>query len=832
MPPRFIVSDIDAKWQRRWADDRLYEVDLDRPGDKWYFLTMYPYPSGDLHVGHWYPISISDAMVRYLRMTGKNVFFPMGFDAFGLPAENAAIKRGVQPRTWTMENIERMRGQLRAMGTSIDWSKEIVTCEPEYYRWNQWLFLKFFEKGLAYRDRAAAWWCPNDKTVLANEQVLPDGSCERCGAVVSKRDLDQWFLRITAYADELLDHSEVEWPERVITMQRNWIGKSTGGEIAFDVEGLPDEELRVFTTRPDTVFGVSFMVLAPEHPLVGKITTSEQRASVDAYVEQTRRESEIERLSIEKDQTGVATGAHAVNRLSGERVPIYVADYVLITYGTGCVMGVPAHDTRDFAFARKYGLPISIVIAPPDWSGDPLDDAYLGEGTMVNSGEFDGLPSEEGKQAIISKLDTEQWGKAAVTYRLRDWLISRQRYWGTPIPIIYCRSCGTVPVPEQDLPVLLPDDAEFKPSGESPLKRHEGFRNVACPRCGGPSERETDTMDTFVDSSWYQYRFLNPDKDDWPVDLERARNWLPVDQYTGGVEHATMHLLYTRFFTKAMRDAGVFDSGARDLAFNEPMTRLFNQGIILGEDNEKMSKSRGNVVNPDDYVSRMGADAVRQFLMFIGPWDEGGAWNSRGIEGIIRFQSRAWALVLDEARKRPTGNGDDTKTTSHPEEAPGYSELRRLTHKTIRKVTEDYERMHFNTMLAALMEFLNALYKARDTAVRGTDAWNEAIDSLVLIMAPSAPHLAEELWERMGRSYSVHQQRWPKWDRELAADEATTIVLQVNGKMRDKIDVPVDADEATVKELALANERVVRFLKGREVKKTIYVPGRLVNIVA
>ena len=625
MPPRFIVSDIDAKWQRRWADDRLYEVDLDRPGDKWYFLTMYPYPSGDLHVGHWYPISISDAMVRYLRMTGKNVFFPMGFDAFGLPAENAAIKRGVQPRTWTMENIERMRGQLRAMGTSIDWSKEIVTCEPEYYRWNQWLFLKFFEKGLAYRDRAAAWWCPNDKTVLANEQVLPDGSCERCGAVVSKRDLDQWFLRITAYADELLDHSEVEWPERVITMQRNWIGKSTGGEIAFDVEGLPDEELRVFTTRPDTVFGVSFMVLAPEHPLVGKITTSEQRASVDAYVEQTRRESEIERLSIEKDQTGVATGAHAVNRLSGERVPIYVADYVLITYGTGCVMGVPAHDTRDFAFARKYGLPISIVIAPPDWSGDPLDDAYLGEGTMVNSGEFDGLPSEEGKQAIISKLDTEQWGKAAVTYRLRDWLISRQRYWGTPIPIIYCRSCGTVPVPEQDLPVLLPDDAEFKPSGESPLKRDEGFRNVACPRCGGPSERETDTMDTFVDSSWYQYRFLNPDKDDWPVDLERARNWLPVDQYTGGVEHATMHLLYTRFFTKAMRDAGVFDSGARDLAFNEPMTRLFNQGIILGEDNEKMSKSRGNVVNPDDYVSRMGADAVRQFLMFIGPWDEGGA---------------------------------------------------------------------------------------------------------------------------------------------------------------------------------------------------------------
>jgi leucyl-tRNA synthetase len=802
---------IESKWQARWDELGLYRLDEQSAQPKFYFLTMYPYPSGDLHIGHWYVMTASDTKARYLRMTGRNVFFPIGFDAFGLPAENAAIQHGIHPYKWTMSNIERMRTQLRSMGAMFDWSREIVTCQPEYYTWNQWFFLKFYEAGLAYRAMAAVDWCPNDNTTLAREQVVgADRVCERCGTPVIKKDLEQWFFRITKYAEELLDFSKMEWPERVETLQRNWIGRSEGAEIIYSSE--QGDPITVFTTRPDTLFGATFLVLAPEHPLVEKLTTAQHRAEVSAYVHRARRQSEIERLAEDREKTGVFIGAFARHPLTNARIPIYIGDYVLLTYGTGAIHAVPAHDSRDFVFARKYRLPTPVVIAPPDWDGKPLPEAYIGEGTMVNSGPFDGTPSEEGRKRVTEALERAGRGRAAVTYRLRDWLISRQRYWGTPIPIIYCPSCGTVPVPYDDLPVLLPEDAEFLPTGESPLKLSERFRRVACPRCGGAAERETDTMDTFVDSSWYQYRYLSPHDAERPFDPERGRAWLPVDQYTGGIEHAVLHLLYTRFFTKAMRDLGL-------VWFDEPVTRLFNQGIILGPDGNRMSKSRGNVVNPDDYVGTMGVDTVRAYLMFIGPWDSGGPWNPQGIEGVHRFLHRVWHLVLDRPAA-PAAAADGAG-----------AEVRRTIHQTLKRVTEDLEGFRFNTALAALMEGTNALMKAREAGAAGSPEWPAAVRTLVLMLAPFAPHLAEELWERIGEPYSVHQQAWPAWDAEAVREETVTLVLQVNGRVRDRVQVPAGTDDARLKETALASEKVRRFINGMQIQDVIVVRGKLVNVV-
>jgi leucyl-tRNA synthetase len=812
MTDRYNPSEIEKKWQRKWEEDGLYEAPDDDPRPKWYFLTMLPYTSGDLHIGHWYPMAPSDAAARYKRMQGYNVLFPMGFDAFGLPAENAAIKQKIHPYKWTMDNIQRMREQIKSIGAMFDWRREASTCDPEYYRWTQWWFLKFYEKGLAYRAKAPANWCPSCQTVLANEQVLPSGDCERCGTPVSRRDLEQWFFRITKYADELLDHSQIQWPERVVAMQKNWIGRSEGVEIAFglDVPGVEEKEIRVFTTRPDTVYGVTFMVLAPEHPLVEKLTTPDRRAEVEAYVEQTRRLSDIQRLSTEKEKTGVFTGSYCKNLLSGREIPLWIADYALLTYGTGIVMGVPAHDHRDLAFANRYSLPIITVIAPPGWQGQELTDAYVGQGPMVNSGPFDGTPSQEGYAAVADYVESKGWGGRKVAYRLRDWLISRQRYWGCPIPFVYCDRCGTVPVPEEDLPVLLPEDAEFKPTGESPLARHQGFVNTTCPRCQGPAQRETDTMDTFMDSNWYFIRYLDPHYNQGPMDPALVKKWLPVDQYTGGAEHAVMHLLYARFFWKVARDLGMVPG-------NEPFLRLFNQGhIIVGQ--AKMSKSRGNVITPDEYVTRLGADTVRCYLMFMGPWEHGGEWDDSGIFGIHRWLNRVWGLVLSAA----PSDGTDSEATH---------QLRHLTHKTIRRVTEDTERFRFNTMLAALMEYSNFLTKARESGRLDATAWREAVETLLLLMAPSAPHFAEELWGRLGKPYSIHQQPWPKWDEELAKEEEITLVVQVNGRVRDRLQVPADIDEERAKELALASERVQAHIDGKRVERIIYVPGKLVNVV-
>jgi leucyl-tRNA synthetase len=794
---------LQRRWQERWAESGLYRTDEDPEKTKHYALTMLPYPSGDLHVGHWYAMTPSDTRARFMRMRGFRVFFPIGFDAFGLPAENAAINRGIHPYKWTMSNIENMRGQIRQMGTMFDFDSEVVTCDPEYYRWNQWFFLKFFEKGLAYRKEVPVDWCPKDNTTLAREQVVgPDRRCERCGTPVIRKDLVQWLFKITEYADELLDFSKIDWPERVRVLQTNWIGRSEGAEILFEIEDYGTIE--VFTTRPDTLFGATFFVMSPEHPAVEKITTPERSDEVRAYVEKAARMTEIDRTDVTREKTGVFTGAYAINPANNERIPVFIADYVLMGYGTGAIMAVPGQDQRDWDFARKYDLPIVRTVEPPeDFDGE----AYVGEGQAINSGFLNGLGVEDAKKRMIEWLEENGKGRAAVTYRLRDWLISRQRYWGTPIPIIYCDGCGTVPVPEEDLPVLLPEDAEFMPTGESPLKRDPDFYNTECPRCGGPATRETDTMDTFVDSSWYWYRYLSPHYGEGPWEPEKGEEWLPVDVYTGGIEHAILHLLYARFWTKAMRDLGL-------VSFGEPFNRLYNQGIILGEDAEKMSKSRGNVVNPQEFVDRYGSDALRSFLMFIGPWDQGGPWDGRGIEGVSRFLRRALSL---------TGDGDPSGAEADP------AELARRTNRTVKKVTEDLGAFRFNTAIAALMEHTNYLLAIKGEV--GEEEWNEALRAFVLVLAPFAPHHAEEMWGAIGEAYSVHEQAWPAWDESLIRAEEITLVVQVNGKLRDRIEVPADITEETAKELALSSERVRPHVEGKELRKSVYVPGRLVNLV-
>jgi len=812
-PARYQPGDIESRWQQRWEQDQLNRTPDHVPGrENRYHLTMFPYPSGDLHVGHWFAMSPSDALARYFRMRGWNVLFPMGFDAFGLPAENAAIKGGRHPKDWTDANIERMRGQLKAMGATFDWDREVNTSRADYYRWTQWWFAQLFKRGLAYRRDANANWCPSCNTTLANEQVV-DGRCERCDSVVSQRRMEQWFFRITDYAEELLNNHDLDWPEHVKVMQRNWIGRSEGAEVSFALEQPTADgtaEIRVFTTRPDTLFGVTFMVLAPEHPLVDQLTTPEQAAAVRAYQEEAARTTEIDRLAADREKTGVFTGAYCINHLTGDRVPVWVGDYVLATYGTGAVMGVPAHDARDFEFVQSRDIPVKVVIAGPDWDGGALTEAWTEPGTMVNSGQFDGMPSLEGKRAVTAYLAEQGWGGERIQYRLRDWLISRQRYWGAPIPIIYCEQDGAVVVPDDQLPVELPYDVEFLPTGQSPLALSDAFVNTTCPTCGGPARRETDTMDTFMCSSWYFMRYPDPQNSTAPLSTEAAQTWLPVDQYTGGSEHATMHLLYARFFYKVARDMGLVPG-------DEPFTRYFAQGQILGPDGRRMSKSRGNVVAPDAQVERWGADTFRAYLMFLGPWDQGGPYDVDGIVGVYRWLSRVWAVVTD-----PPAFEDD---------ASGGHDLLIEAHSALKKVGEDYEAKRFNTAIAAMMEFTNALQRQRDRKLADKTAWQESVRLLILMIAPACPHIAEELWERTSGEYSVHQQAWPAYDPVLTVRDTVEIAVQVNGKVRARLSVASDASEEDARSAAMEDERVGSQVHGHEVVRVVYVPGRLLNLV-
>ena len=842
---RYDPREIEPRWQARWDALGLHTTNLtDNSKPRYYLLTMWPYPSGDLHIGHWYVKTPTDALARYKRAKGFNVFYPVGFDAFGLPAENAAIKRGTHPREWTTKNMENMRRQLRSMGASFDWSKEVVTCDPAYFGWNQWIFLKFFEKGLAYRKQAPVDWCPSCQVTLAREQVEGvDRVCWRCSTPVTKRDLTQWFFKITDYADELLSFEGLNWPEPIRTMQTNWIGRSEGAEVDFAVAQAAHhpggEALRVFTTRPDTLHGATFMVLAPEHPLVATITTPECSKGVNDYIEATKRKSEIDRLSASKEKSGVATGAFAVNPVNGARIPIWIADYVLAGYGTGAIMAVPAHDERDYEFAQRFDLPIRTVIAPKDLAATPdavqlpYVEKEAGASAVVNSDAWDGLAWPASFERAVTDVEGRGAGKRTVTYRLRDWLISRQRYWGTPIPIIHCEKCGPVGVPVDQLPVTLPDDVDFKQTGESPLKSATAWLNVPCPKCGGPGQRETDTMDTFVDSSWYWYRYLSPKFTGGPVDRSLVDAWCPVDQYTGGAEHAVMHLLYSRFFTKSLRDLGLIGE-------SEPFTRLFNQGQILGSDGERMSKSRGNVQDPDELVNRHGADAVRLFLMFMGPWDQGGPWSSSGISGIVRFLGRVWTLALDPTGREP-GDPESGKLPAGEDAAAAELSVRRAAHRAIAGVGADMEAFRFNTAVAKLMELANALFRYRGSEIAGGAAWSEAISMLLRALAPMAPHLAEEMHARIQATSgvgdgsadwrSIHALPWPTVDDALITESSRELPVQVNGKLRDKLTVSATATEAEIEALALASDKVKIALEGRPVKKVIHAGGRLVNIV-
>ena len=844
---RYNSGDIEKKWRDKWDADKLYRSVIDNSKPKHYALTMLPYPSGDLHIGHWYAMTPSDARARYMRMQGFNVLFPMGFDAFGLPAENAAIKDGVHPMKRTYANIERMRLQMRSMGTMFDWEREAVTSDPEYYKWSQWFFIKLFKMGLAYRKMSAVDWCPNCNTTLAREQVWGDDRhCERCGTPVIKKDLDQWFFKATKYADELLNFDGIDWPQTVKTLQTNWINRSEGAEVKFriasdqssvnsDQPSLNTDDwslITVFTTRPDTLWGATFMVFSPEHPLVDKVTTPEQKAAVEEYKAQAARQSDIEREAVDKEKTGVFTGGYAINPVNGERIPIWVADYVLMSYGTGAIMAVPAHDERDFAFARKYGLKIIPVIQPEDQpalDGETMLAAVIGAGVMINSGQFNGTKVNDQKgrknpgiSAVIDWLASQGIGKESVNYRYRDWLISRQRYWGAPIPMIRCEKHGWNPVPENQLPVELPEDVEWRPTGESPLKLHPSWKTAPCPVCGEPSTRETDTMDTFMCSSWYHLRYLSPNYDKGPFDDKEYNYWMPVDTYTGGIEHATMHLLYTRFFHKAMRDAGVTEG-------NEPMIQLRNQGMVLGEDGDKMSKSKGNVIAPDILVKQYGADTVRAYIMFFARWEMGAPWDSQGIEGAARWIRRTWTLFTDPSTS--LRSAQDASNSGTAGEAETKKTLRRRVHQTLRRVTSDFENFQFNTIVSSLMELLNEMYKAREAGAAGSSEWNEAQGIYLQMMAPVAPHLAEELWARMGKPYSIHQSKWPAVDESATKEDSIEIPVQVNGKVRDRITVPVEASEEEVKSAALASEHVQKFLEGKEPKKVIVVKGKLVSVV-
>lgn len=804
------LRQVESKWQKIWADTGLYKFNRDRVDKKWYVLEMFSYPSGaKLHAGHWYNYGPADSYARFKRMQGYEVFQPMGFDAFGLPAENYAIKTGIHPHDSTMKNIATMEEQLKKIGAMYDWDYEVCTCLPEYYKWTQWLFLQLYKHGLAYRKAAPVNWCPSCNTVLANEQVI-QGECERCGSTVVRKNLTQWFFKITDYADELLEGlDKLDWPEKTKLMQKNWIGKSYGGEIEFAVKGR-EEKFRVFTTRADTAFGVTYVVLAPENPLVDVITTPECKAAVEEYKYNASKVTEIDRLASNREKTGVMTGAYAINPVNGREVPILVADYVLASYGTGAVMGVAAHDERDYVFAKKLGLPIERVVKSADGSPDGLP--YTDYGVMVNSGEFDGMSSEEGKVAVIKKLEKEGKGALKTNYRLRDWLVSRQRYWGAPIPMIHCEHCGVVPVPEEDLPVRLPYNVDFTPDGVSPLAKCEEFMNVKCPVCGRPARRDPDTLDTFVCSSWYYLRYPDNKNDKEAFDRKWIDKMLPVDKYIGGAEHACMHLLYARFFTKALRDMGYLD-------FDEPFLSLVHQGTILGSDGNKMSKSRGNVVSPDDSIAKYGADVFRVYLMFGFSYVEGGPWNENGLDSIGRFFDR-----VERAVKKCYEVEFEDKA---PEKAE--KELNYVRNATIKAVSADIETFSFNTALARIMEFVNAIY-AYDAAVSKKSAlFKDCVKDLVLLLAPFAPHFTEELWEMLGQPYSVFNQRYPLADEKALVRDEVELAVQVNSKLRARITVPAGAERGEIE--SAAREAVKAQLGGAEPKKIIIVPGRLVNLI-
>jgi len=922
---------IEPKWQKKWDASKLYRSKIDPNRKKFYALTMLPYPSGDLHIGHWYAMTPSDARARFMRMKGYNVMFPMGFDAFGLPAENAAIKRGIHPKKWTYKNIANMRKQMKSMGAMFDWEREAVSCDPEYYKWSQWFFTQMFKNGLAYKKMSPVDWCPNCNTTLAREQVWgEDRHCERCGTPVIKKDLEQWYFKITKYCDELLSFDSIDWPQRVKDMQTNWVGKSEGASVQFPVNSeqlsvksslITDDLITIFTTRPDTLWGATFMVLAPEHPLVAKLTTPDRKKEVEKYIADVTRRTDIEREATDKEKTGVFIGAHATNPVNGAKIQIWIADYVLMTYGTGAIMAVPAHDKRDFEFALKFGLPITPVIDRNDgltksfalggtmndgfaealkdegipfeekqgslyitiqqqkaerymeiaqkfvktgkwnevigtrwafvfsdgvmnwdsteaekkilarcheyesnvrskrtlmemvWAVEFYRDALYHDeyGTMIHSGEFNGTKGDSAKRQVIAWLEKKGIGRGATTYRLRDWLISRQRYWGAPIPIVYCPDHGQVAVPDDQLPVTLPDKVEWKPTGESPLKLHPTWAKAKCPTCGKPSTRDTDTMDTFMCSSWYHLRYLSPKFAKGAFDEDEYNYWMPVDVYTGGIEHATMHLIYTRFFHKALRDMGITEG-------HEPMMMLRNQGMVLGEGSEKMSKSKGNVVAPDELVAQHGADAVRAYLMFFAEWEQGAPWNSRGIEGTVRWLNRVWTVATEKR----------SEVGSQRSEADERA-LRRVTHQTIKRVTTNFENFKFNTIISALMEMSNNLQKYRETTY-GSAAWDEAISVMLRLMAPVTPHIAEELWAKRKGKYSIHTQPWPEFDPDAAAEEEITLVLQVNGKVRDRIMMPAGISKEEAEKVAMNSEVVKKYLEGKTPKKVVYVEGKLVNV--
>ena len=823
MVPEYDHEAIEKKWIELWESEESYRAVADPSLPKKYVLVMFPYPSGPAHMGHVANYSLGDVVARYYRRTGYAVLHPMGYDAFGLPAENAAIQGGIHPAEWTRRNIELIRNDLKRLGYSYDWSREISTCEPEYYRWTQWFFLKMYERGLAYKADAATNWCPSCSTVLANEQVLPDGSCERCGTLVAPRWLNQWFFRITSYAERLLeDMEDLEgWPERVLTMQKNWIGKSRGAEVDFELVST-GEKIRIYTTRPDTLYGVTFFLLAPEHPLVDRLVAgTEREAEVKAFRERMSGRTEFERTALEAEKDGVFLGDYVINPLNGEKAPVYTANFVLLEYGTGAVMAVPAHDQRDFEFAARYGLPVRVVIEPPDGGLDSetMTEAYEGPGTMVSSDRFTGMPNEGGKEAVCDHLEANGWGGRAINYRLRDWLVSRQRYWGAPIPIVYCDECGAVPVPEEDLPVLLPEDLALAEGGKSPLPLTPSFYETECPACGGPARRETDTMDTFVDSSWYYFRYVSPRADGGPFEHDEARYWMPVDQYIGGIEHAILHLLYSRFFTKVIRDLGLID-------FSEPFSDLLCQGMVT-KDGAKMSKSKGNVVTPGDYIDRLGADTLRLYILFMGPPELGKDWSDQGVEGAHRFLGRLWRMV----HERYLPGAEDAQAPLEDQDAPAHREMRSLTHRTIKNVTRDIDEFAFNTAVSFIMELVNGIYHYTSEGRPDAAVLTEAVTAAINLLAPFAPFMTEELWQLIGGQGSVHAQPWPSFDEELARPREVTLVVQVNGKVRDRISVPADIPEDEMKERALACRNARKYLEGREPRKVIVVPGKLVNIV-
>lgn len=807
---------IDKKWQNKWDETKLYKFNPENPGEKLYVLEMFSYPSGSqLHAGHWFNYGPVDSWARMKKMQGYNVFQPMGFDAFGLPAENFAIKTGIHPKDSTVKNIATMEDQLRAMGAMFNWENEVVTCNPDYYKWTQWLFIQLYNKGLAYRKKAPVNWCPSCNTVLANEQVH-DGSCERCSTEVTKKDLTQWFLKITDYADELLEKLDtLDWPEKTVTMQKHWIGKSTGAEVTFKVKDS-DINFDVFTTRVDTLNGVTYVVLAPENPLVDELTFAENKDAVEAYKAAAKVQTDIERQSISREKTGVFTGSYAINPINGKEVPVWVGDYVLATYGTGAVMAVPAHDERDFAFAEKFNLPIDRVITSKNGKNNELP--YCEYGVLVNSGEFDGLTTEVAKEKIVEKLATETLGTAKVNYRLRDWLVSRQRYWGAPIPMIHCEKCGTVPVPENQLPVELPYNVEFAPDGKSPLAKCEEFVNVACPCCSAPAKRECDTLDTFVCSSWYQMRYPDNKNTEIAFDKDLINKMLPVDKYVGGPEHACMHLLYARFITKALRDMGHLD-------FDEPFKSLTHQGLILGPDGLKMSKSKGNTISPDTYIQQYGADVFRMYLMFGFSYVEGGAWSDDGIKSVSRFVDRI-ERALDNSREAII-SGENNKTTMDKAE----KELNFWRHTAIRGVSEDTDKMQFNTAIARMMEFVNALSKYLQEDVKNLDFLKETIIDFLKILAPFAPHFTEEQWNLLGLDYSIFTHAWPVFDASALVKDEVEIAIQVNGKIKARINVASDLNEEGIKAASLENEDVKAATDGKTIVKVIVIKGKLVNIV-